>query len=89
MRGVDVFIADCSCTVEEHPARKGWGHGIYSSSIATAKAAGAKMLFCTDHEPTRSDNAPELAFAAALVTNVESLQGLDVRLAKEGDVYEF
>lgn len=89
IQGVDVFIADCSYTDEEYPAKKGWGHGTFSSSIATAKATGAKLLFCTHHEPTRSDDALEVAFAAALSTNAAALQGLDVRLAREGDVYEF
>ncbi|OYT91457.1 MAG: MBL fold metallo-hydrolase [Burkholderiales bacterium PBB3] len=89
IRGVDVFIADCSYTDGEYPAKKGWGHGTFSSSIATAKAAGAKLLFCTHHEPTRSDDALEVAFAAALATNAAAVQGLDVRLAREGDVYEF
>ncbi len=89
IRDVDVFIADCSYTDEEYPAKKGWGHGTFSSSIATAKAAGAKLLFCTHHEPTRSDDALEAVFATALAANATSVQGLDVRLAREGDVYEF
>ena len=89
IRGVDVFIADCSYTDEEYPAKKGWGHGTFSSSIATAKAAGAQLLFCTHHEPTRSDDALEVAFAAALAANAAFVQGLDIRLAREGDVYEF
>ena len=89
IRDVDVFIADCSYTDEEYPAKRGWGHGTFSSSIATAKAAGAKLLFCTHHEPTRSDDALEAVFAAALAANATSVQDLDVRLAREGDVYEF
>ena len=89
IRDVDVFIADCSYTDDEYPAKKGWGHGTFSSSIATAKAAGAKLLFCTHHEPTRSDDALEAVFAAALAANATSVQDLDVRLAREGDVYEF
>ena len=89
IRDVDVFIADCSYTDQEYPAKKGWGHGTFSSSIATAKAASVKLLFCTHHEPTRSDDALEAVFAEALATNAASVQGLDVRLAREGDVYEF
>jgi phosphoribosyl 1,2-cyclic phosphodiesterase len=89
IRGVDVFIADCSYTDTEYPGKKGWGHGTYSSSIATAKAAGVKVLFCTHHEPTRSDDALEQVFAEALAANAEQAQSMDVRLAREGDVYEF
>lgn len=89
IRGVDVYIADSSYTDAEYPAKKGWGHGTFTSSIASAHAAGAKLLFCTHHEPTRSDDALEAAFAEALNTNAALTRGMDIRLAREGDVYEF
>jgi phosphoribosyl 1,2-cyclic phosphodiesterase len=89
MRGVDVLIADSSYTDAEYAAKKGWGHGTYSTSMATAKAAGVKTLFCTHHEPTRSDDALETVFAAAMSANAEHAAGIDIRLAREGDVYEF
>jgi phosphoribosyl 1,2-cyclic phosphodiesterase len=89
MRNVDVLIADSSYTDAEYASKKGWGHGTYASSMATAKAAGAKVLFCTHHEPTRSDDALETVFAAALQAHADTAAGLDVRLAREGDVYEF
>lgn len=89
IRGVDVFIADCSYTDAEYPAKKGWGHGTFSSSIASAHAAATKVLFCTHHEPTRSDDALEVAFQSALETNASIARGMDIRLAREGDVYDF
>jgi phosphoribosyl 1,2-cyclic phosphodiesterase len=89
IRGVDVYIADSSYTDAEYPAKKGWGHGTFSSSIASAHAAGAKLLFCTHHEPTRSDDALEEAFAQALRDNAHLTEGMDIRLAREGDGYEF
>jgi phosphoribosyl 1,2-cyclic phosphodiesterase len=89
LSGIDVLIADCSYTDQEYPAKRGWGHGTFSSSIATAKTAGAKVLYCTHHEPTRSDDALEAAFADALKSNSTLAMGMDIRLAREGDVYEF
>ena len=89
LRGVNVLIADCSYTDDEYPAKKGWGHGTFTSSIQTAKAVGAQLLFCTHHEPTRSDDALEAAFAVALAANANIVKCLDVRLAREGDIYEF
>lgn len=89
IQGVDVFIADSSYTDAEYPSKKGWGHGTFSSSIASARRANAKVLFCTHHEPTRSDDALEAAFSEALESNAATAQGLDVRLAREGDCYEF
>ena len=89
IRDVDVFIADCSYTDAEYPSKIGWGHGTFSSSIATAKLANAKVLICTHHEPTRSDDALDEAFQEALITNATIASGLDIRLAREGETYEF
>jgi phosphoribosyl 1,2-cyclic phosphodiesterase len=90
IRGVDVLIADTSYTAEEYPAKKGWGHGTFDSSIRAARQAGAKVLYCTHHEPTRSDDALEAAFAQALADNpAPPGDRLDIRLAREGDSYEF
>ena len=89
MRNVDVLIADSSYTDAEYPGKKGWGHGTFSSSIAIARSANAKVLFCTHHEPTRSDDALELAFQGTLQSNATLSQGMDIRLAREGDCYEF
>ena len=89
LRGVDVLIADCSYTDTEYLSKKGWGHGTFTSSIALAKAAGVKVLFCTHHEPTRSDDALEAVFQEALTSNAGLREGLDIRLAREGDVLEF
>lgn len=89
MHGVDVLIADSSYTEAEYPAKKGWGHGTFNSSMAYAKSAGAKMLFCTHHEPTRSDDALEAAFRQVLLDNPPLAGGPEVRLAREGETYEF
>lgn len=89
MRGVDVLIADTSYTAQEYPAKKGWGHGTFETSIQAAQQAGARVLFCTHHEPTRSDDALEDVFAQALAAAGPRLGGPDIRLAREGECYEF
>jgi len=89
IENVDVLIADCSYTDSEYPGKKGWGHGTFTSSILSAHAAKAKVLFCTHHEPTRSDDALEAAFAQALKDNSDYAHNLDIRLACEGEAYEF
>jgi len=89
MHGVDVLIADCSYTEQEYPAKKGWGHGTFNSSIQYAKDAGAKVLFCTHHEPTRSDDALDAVFRQVLLDNPPQAEGPDYRLAREGETYEF
>lgn len=89
MRGVDVLIADTSYTAQEYPAKKGWGHGTFETSIKMAQKAGARVLYCTHHEPTRSDDALEEVFAQALADNPPQPGGPDIRLACEGETYEF
>ncbi|MDP2000025.1 MAG: MBL fold metallo-hydrolase [Rhodoferax sp.] len=89
MQGVDVLIADCSYTEQEYPAKKGWGHGTFNTSIQYAKEAGAKVLFCTHHEPTRSDDALEAAFAQVLADHPKQAGDPEYRLAREGETYEF
>lgn len=88
VRGADVLIADTSYTAEEYPAKKGWGHGHFDSSIDLAKKAGAKLLYCTHHEPTRSDEALEHAFAKALARHPHQKGEPEYRLAREGEEIE-
>lgn len=89
IKNVDVLIADSSYTDDEYKVKQGWGHGTFSTSIRLAHATGAKVLYCTHHEPTRSDDALEQVFAAALLENAAIAKNMDIRLAREGDVYEF
>lgn len=88
LSGVDVLIADTSYTVEEYPAKQGWGHGTYDSAIALAKKAGAKILYCTHHEPTRSDAALEQEFDKVLARHLRQQGDPEYRLAREGEEIE-
>jgi phosphoribosyl 1,2-cyclic phosphodiesterase len=84
MHGVDALIVDCSYTVEEYPAKRGWGHGTFDGALEMALRVGAKALYCTHHEPTRGDDELEAAFAQALARFEGRLGGLRVVLASEG-----
>jgi phosphoribosyl 1,2-cyclic phosphodiesterase len=88
LRDVDVLIADTSYTAEEYPAKKGWGHGTYDSSIDLAKKAGAKILYVTHHEPTRSDDALEQEFEKLLARHPRQKGEPEYRLAREGEEIE-
>lgn len=84
MQGVDVLIADASYTIKEYPDKKGWGHGTLDSCMRMADAVGAKILYCTHHEPTRDDDALEREFAKALERHPRSEGMAEFRLAREG-----
>lgn len=66
LAGLDVLIADSSYTTAEYQTKIGWGHGTLEGSIAWGRRLGVKTLLCTHHEPERTDDALEAAFAAAL-----------------------
>jgi phosphoribosyl 1,2-cyclic phosphodiesterase len=85
MQGVDVLIVDSAYTIAEYPLKKGWGHGTFDSSIELARDAGAKRLYCTHHEPTRSDDDLEKVFAEALNRHAIEAGNFEIRLAREGD----
>lgn len=84
MRGVDALIVDSSYTREEYPSKLGWGHGTFDSAFSMAIRVGAKRLYCTHHEPTRSDDELEAAFADALARYRDQMNGLQAFLAYEG-----
>jgi phosphoribosyl 1,2-cyclic phosphodiesterase len=84
MAGVDALIVDCSYTRDEYPSKQGWGHGTFDGAIAMALRVGARTLYCTHHEPTRSDDELEAVFADVMARHAGSLGGLQVLLACEG-----
>lgn len=84
MDGVDALICDCSYTIDEYPAKRGWGHGTFDAAIALALRVGARSLYCTHHEPTRSDDELEAVFGAVLARWRDRLGDLRVVLAYEG-----
>jgi phosphoribosyl 1,2-cyclic phosphodiesterase len=83
-RGVDALIVDCSYTRDEYPAKQGWGHGTFDGALDMALRCGARQLYCTHHEPTRSDDELEAVFAEALARYAPLPPRLRVWLAREG-----
>lgn len=84
MSGVDALIVDCSYTQTEYPSKQGWGHGTFDAALAMAIRVGAKELYCTHHEPTRSDDELEAVFADVMARHAPLPAGLNVFLAYEG-----
>ncbi|MBF0620743.1 MAG: MBL fold metallo-hydrolase [Magnetococcales bacterium] len=89
IRNVDVLVMDTSYTIDEYPAKAGWGHGTYDSSIRTGREAGAKKLFFTHHEPTRTDALLEKVYNEALKRNPPQPGDPEFLLAREGLEYEW
>ena len=88
-RGADVLVIDTAYTDAEYPARRGWGHGTFASSIEAAREAGVKRVFLTHHEPTRSDADLDAVFEEARKTHSVGSEGEPrFELAQEGLMIE-
>ncbi len=83
---LDILIADSSYTTAEYKNKLGWGHGTLEGSIGWGRRLGVKTLVCTHHEPERTDDALEAAFAAALAANGVTATGGETTylLSREG-----
>lgn len=84
LTNLDALIVDCTYTNEEYPAKQNWGHGTYDSAFEWALRIGAKALYCTHHEPTRSDDELEAVFAQAKARFAGRMQNMQAFLAHEG-----
>lgn len=84
MREVDLLIADSSYTIEEYPAKKGWGHGTFDSCVRLARLAEARRLVFTHYDPARTDIALEAVFADVLNKYPRERRKFEFHLAMEG-----
>lgn len=86
VRGADLFISDSQYTPDEYPSKKrNWGHSSWDHCLQWMKAAGAKQMALTHHDPLRTDDQLE-----AILKNVRRAaaeKGIDpntVITAQEG-----
>lgn len=89
IQDVDVLVMDSSYTREEYPHKRGWGHGTFDTSIQTARQAQARHLFCTHHEPTRTDADLERVFREALDRYPRQPNDPEYHLARENISFQF
>lgn len=78
--GVDILVYDGMFAPEEYSKFVGWGHSTWVEGIAIAKAAKAKELLITHHNPISDDATLYKAEAEAQAVFP------NVRFAKMGDV---
>jgi DNA-binding response OmpR family regulator len=81
LAGADLVIHDAQYTAAEYPAKLGWGHSTVESTVAVARAAGARRLALFHHDPLRDDAAVD-DLVAAMRANAGP--ALDVFAAAEG-----
>ncbi len=78
----DLFAYDAQYTDAEYATKKGWGHSTYEAAVQVARAAGAKQLLLTHHDPTHGDD-----FIEAIEREAQALFPASA-CAREGMVVE-
>lgn len=76
----DLLFYDGTYTPEEYPLYKGHGHSTYEEGIKLAKITGAKKLYITHHEPTRTDDELDALenFAKNSFEDIEFVKNLQI-----------
>jgi CheY-like chemotaxis protein len=88
LEGADLIIHDAQYTLDEFPAKAGWGHAPMERVVDYAMLAGAKQLALFHHDPTRHDAAVDRLCELARDRVVAGKSALQVCAAAEGQSIE-
>ncbi len=88
LAGADLVIHDAQYTAEEYPQKLGWGHSTMEYAMDVCRAAGAKRLAFTHHDPLRDDDAIDQLVTAVRGTKADATSPLEVFAAADGSVVE-
>jgi phosphoribosyl 1,2-cyclic phosphodiesterase len=84
LEGADLIIHDAQYTVEEYPAKLGWGHTPVERAVDYALAAGARRLALFHHDPLRDDEAIDRLLVVCRERAARAGGGLYIFAAAEG-----
>lgn len=88
LEGADLIIHDAQYTLEDFPAKTGWGHMPIERAVDYALSAQAQRLALFHHDPTRDDDAVDQLYERAQARAATGGSGLQVYAAAEGQVIE-
>ncbi len=88
LEGADLVIHDAQYTLEEFPAKAGWGHTPIERAVDYALLAHAKQLALFHHDPERPDEAVDWLCEKARGYAAIDKSALHVFAAAEGQVIE-
>ena len=88
LTGADLVIHDAQYTAAEYPQKVGWGHSTMEYAMDVCRAAGAKRLAFTHHDPLRDDDAIDQLVAAVRTAKADATSPLEVFGAADGMVVE-
>jgi CheY-like chemotaxis protein len=88
LEGADLIIHDAQYTLDEFPAKEGWGHAPVERVVDYAMLARAKQLALFHHDPTRHDEAVDRLCELANTRVAAGEGALQVCAAAEGQIIE-
>ena len=86
MADADLIIHDAQYLIGEYDAKRGWGHSTVDYAVAVARAAGAKKVALTHHDPMRSDD--EIDATVARLRDAARPGDPEIVGAAEGTVFD-
>ncbi|MFM8468978.1 MAG: MBL fold metallo-hydrolase [Limisphaerales bacterium] len=84
LASADLVIHDSQYTAAEYPQKVGWGHSTMEYAMDVCRAAGAKRLAFTHHDPLRDDDAIDAVVAAVRAAQHDPTSSLEVFAAADG-----
>jgi CheY-like chemotaxis protein/phosphoribosyl 1,2-cyclic phosphodiesterase len=88
LEGADLIIHDAQYTLDDFPAKAGWGHMPMERAVDYAMLAQAKRLALFHHDPDRHDEAVDELCVQARHRVAVGTSSLEVFAAAEGQVIE-
>ncbi len=88
LQGADLVIHDAQYTLDDFPAKMGWGHTPMEQAVDYVRLAGAKQLALFHHDPNRHDKAIDRLCKRAKTRAALDAYAPQVFAAAEGQVIE-
>lgn len=88
LEGADLIIHDAQYTLNDFPAKAGWGHMPMERAVDYAMLAGAKELALFHHDPSHSDEVLDQMCETARARAANGKSSLQVFAAAEGQVVD-
>jgi CheY-like chemotaxis protein len=88
LAGADLVIHDSQYTLDDFPAKAGWGHTPMERAVDYASAAGARRLALSHHDPRHDDDTVDAIAQRAAQRAAQAPYSPDVFAAAEGQCLE-
>ncbi len=88
LNGADLVIHDAQYLATEYSNKVGWGHSTVEYAVEMCRAAGAKRLALTHHDPLRDDDSVDRLVEVARGRLKDTEESMEIFAAAEGPAIE-